>query len=116
MQDGSSSKPEFHVTYKARDEALRIMDRLDWAPYGLRVGVVGGGCNGYSYKMEWTGDAKDGDHVFVNGRLKVIIDPKSMALLEGTTLRWGESLMEYGFQLDNPNVKKSCGCGSSFDV
>jgi iron-sulfur cluster assembly accessory protein len=82
---------------------------------GLRVKVVGGGCSGLSYKMDLD-IPRDGDRVFERDEAKVIVDRKSFLYLRGTELDYSESLMDSGFKLQNPNVKRSCGCGSSFSV
>ena len=82
---------------------------------GLRVKVVGGGCSGLSYKMDLD-IARQGDRVFEREGAKVIVDRKSFLYLNGTELHYEESLMESGFNLKNPNVKRECGCGASFSV
>lgn len=82
---------------------------------GLRVKVVGGGCSGLSYKMDLD-VPRQGDRVFERDGAKVIVDRKSFLYLNGTELHYEESLMESGFNLKNPNVKRECGCGASFSV
>jgi iron-sulfur cluster assembly protein len=82
---------------------------------GLRVKVVGGGCSGLSYKMDLDVQ-RDGDRVFERDSAKVLVDRKSFIYLRGTELDYADGLMDSGFKLQNPNVKRSCGCGSSFSV
>jgi iron-sulfur cluster assembly protein len=82
---------------------------------GLRVKVVGGGCSGLSYKMDLDMQ-RDGDRVFERDSAKVLVDRKSFIYLRGTELDYADGLMDSGFKLQNPNVKRSCGCGSSFSV
>ncbi|MBI3304297.1 MAG: iron-sulfur cluster assembly accessory protein, partial [Deltaproteobacteria bacterium] len=82
---------------------------------GLRIKVVGGGCSGLSYKMDFD-TPREGDRVFERGAAKVLVDRKSFLYLRGTELEYAESLMESGFNLRNPNVKRTCGCGHSFSV
>ena len=82
---------------------------------GLRVKVVGGGCSGLTYKMDLD-LPRDGDKIFEHGGAKLIVDRKSFLYLNGTELEYKDELMSAGFQLQNPNVKRSCGCGSSFIV
>ena len=94
-------------------EDLTLQDEREEC--GLRVKVVGGGCSGLSYKMDLD-FPRDGDRVFERERAKVIVDRKSFIYLRGTELDFSETLMDAGFQLTNPNVKRSCGCGSSFSV
>ena len=82
---------------------------------GLRVKVVGGGCSGLTYKMDLDVD-RPGDKVFGEDDAKVIVDRKSFLYLNGTELDFNEGLMNAGFNLRNPNVKRTCGCGASFTV
>jgi iron-sulfur cluster assembly protein len=82
---------------------------------GLRVKVVGGGCSGLTYKMDLD-SAREGDKVFEHAGAKLVVDRKSFLYLNGTILDYSEELMSSGFNLQNPNVKRSCGCGSSFVV
>lgn len=82
---------------------------------GLRVKVVGGGCSGLTYKMD-IDQQRDGDKVFEHAGAKMLVDRKSFLYLKGTELDFSDDLMSSGFVLQNPNVKRTCGCGSSFVV
>ena len=82
---------------------------------GLRVKVVGGGCSGLTYKMDLD-QVRDGDKVFEHAGAKLVVDRKSFLYLNGTVLDYQDELMSSGFNLQNPNVKRTCGCGSSFGV
>ena len=82
---------------------------------GLRVKVVGGGCSGLTSKMD-VDTPRDGDKIFERDGAKVVVDRKSFLYLNGTVLDYQDGLMSSGFNLQNPNVKRSCGCGSSFVV
>ncbi len=82
---------------------------------GLRVKVVGGGCSGLQYKMDLDAE-RPGDKVFGDDDAKLLVDRKSFLYLNGTELDYSEGLMQSGFNLHNPNVKRSCGCGASFTV
>jgi iron-sulfur cluster assembly protein len=82
---------------------------------GLRVKVVGGGCSGLQYKMDLDME-RPGDKVFGDDDAKIIVDRKSFLYLNGTELDYHEGLMQSGFNLHNPNVKRTCGCGASFTV
>lgn len=82
---------------------------------GLRVKVVGGGCSGLSYKMDLD-QTRDGDRVFERDGARIIVDRKSYLYLNGTELDYADDLMQSGFNLQNPNVKRTCGCGASFGV
>ena len=81
---------------------------------GLRVGVRTSGCSGMAYKLEFADDVKPEDHQFESHGVKVLVDPKSLLYLSGTTLEYEETLMRQGFVFQNPNAARSCGCGSSF--
>ena len=82
---------------------------------GLRVKVVGGGCSGLQYRMDMD-DPRPGDKVFERDGAKVVVDRKSFLYLNGTELDFSDGLMNTGFTLHNPNVKRTCGCGASFSV
>jgi iron-sulfur cluster assembly protein len=81
----------------------------------LRVKVVGGGCSGLQYKVDFD-TPKATDKVFEKDGAKVLVDMKSLLYLGGTELDYKDELMQSGFIFQNPNVKKSCGCGASFTV
>nr|WP_050727542.1 iron-sulfur cluster assembly accessory protein [Vulgatibacter incomptus] len=83
---------------------------------GLRIRVRGGGCTGLTYDMEFADGAREKDRVFEEHGVRIFVDPKSYIFLIGTTLTYQSGLLESGFKLENPNVKKSCGCGESFSV
>ncbi len=94
-------------------------DSKDPKEYGLKVSVVKDGCSGNSYTMDLGSlkDAKEnGDKVFIHNNAIVIIDKLSYLFVIGSQLDYHESLLASGFQLGNPNVKRSCSCGSSFAV
>ena len=82
---------------------------------GLRVKVVGGGCSGLQYKVDFD-VPKETDKVFEKDGAKVLVDMKSLLYLTGTELDYKDELMQSGFVFQNPNVKKACGCGASFTV
>ena len=81
---------------------------------GMRLGVIGGGCSGLSYKFKLEQQAKPTDSVYEHGGIKVFVDPKSHQYLDGMTLDYTESLMENAFVFVNPNAKRHCSCGKSF--
>jgi iron-sulfur cluster assembly protein len=84
---------------------------------GLRVGVKAGGCSGFSYVFGWENAPGEGDQVFEapNGA-RVFVDPRSLRLLDGTTLDYDTALISKGFIFNNPNATGTCGCGTSFSV
>ena len=82
---------------------------------GLRVGVRGGGCSGFQYALALD-EQKNEDHVFDTGGIRVLVDPASLTYVDGSTVDYTENFMGSGFEVSNPNVVASCGCGSSFRV
>ncbi len=82
---------------------------------GLRVGVRGGGCSGFQYALALDNKRED-DHVFDFEGIRLIVDSASMRYVDGSTVDYTESLMGAGFEVNNPNVVASCGCGSSFRI
>ncbi len=86
----------------------------DFADHGVRVMVIGGGCAGFTYDMDFESEAKEDDEVGEQHGLKVFVDPMSLCYLEGTVVDYIESLDFSGFHFDNPSATRTCGCGSSF--
>jgi len=84
----------------------------DW----LRVAISGGGCNGLSYKLRFTGVPKRGDILVRSAGVAVVVDPKTALYLKGTTVDFSDKLIGGGFKFANPNAKASCSCGESFSV
>jgi iron-sulfur cluster assembly protein len=103
------------ITEIAAAKIRELVAASDKPTAGLRVKVVGGGCSGLQYKMDLDVE-KEGDKVFATDKSKIIVDRKSFLYLNGTELDYMDSLMDAGFKLRNPNVKRTCGCGASFSV
>jgi iron-sulfur cluster assembly protein len=103
------------MTDQAAAKIQRLAAEKGLTDAGLRVKVVGGGCSGLTYKMDLD-QVRQGDKVFEHGGAKLVVDRKSFLYLNGTILDYQDGLMSSGFHLQNPNVKRSCGCGSSFVV
>jgi len=82
----------------------------------LRVSVVGGGCSGLSYKMDFETETQEGDQIFEHNGVKVACDMKSFLYLCGTELDFSDGLNGKGFNFINPNATRTCGCGESFAV
>ncbi len=102
------------------DSATKVRDFLgaqgsDVDTAGLRVGVRGGGCSGFQYQLAFD-QQRDGDVVFTDHGMKILVDAQSLAYVDGSTIEYVESLQGAGFQVVNPNVVAACGCGSSFRV
>ncbi len=93
-----------------------IMATQDPLPAGLRIGVVGGGCSGFQYSMSFENQAGMMDKVLNFEGLKVFIDATSAMYLNGCVVDYVETLEAAGFKFENPTVKSTCGCGSSFSV
>jgi len=104
------------LTPNAVAKVKEIMAQQDPAPAGLRIGVVGGGCSGFSYSMNFENAAGMMDKVYNFDDLKVFVDATSLMYLNGCVVDYVETLEAAGFKFENPNVKSTCGCGSSFNV
>src|ERR1700747_3084336 len=104
------------VTPVATTKVKEIMTQQDPAPAALRVAVVGGGCSGFSYHMAFETQENPTDNVYEFGGLKVYIDQMSEMYLDGVQIDYIETIEGAGFKFNNPNVKSTCGCGSSFSV
>jgi len=83
---------------------------------GVRLGVKTTGCSGLAYKLEYVDELATEDVVFEAHGLKILIDPKSLAYLDGTELDFVREGLNEGFKFNNPNVAATCGCGESFSV
>ncbi len=104
------------LTETAITKVKEIIAQQDPHPVGLRIGVVGGGCSGFSYQMQFEEKTSPMDKVMEFDGVKVFVDQMSLMYLDGTEVDYVESLEGAGFKFGNPNVKSTCGCGSSFSV
>ena len=107
------------VSEKAKAKVQSLMTDAGIAndpSYFLRVSVVGGGCSGLSYKLDFDNESKPTDQVFENNGVKVVTDLKSFLYLVNTTLDFSDGLNGKGFYFSNPNASRTCGCGESFAV
>jgi iron-sulfur cluster assembly accessory protein len=104
------------LTDNAVNKVREIMATQDPLPAGLRIGVVGGGCSGFQYSMSFENQAGMMDKVFDFNGLKVFVDATSAMYLNGCVVDYLETLEAAGFKFENPQVKSTCGCGSSFSV
>jgi len=104
------------LTPTALTKVREIMAQQNPVPAGLRIGVVGGGCSGFSYSMSFENNAGMMDKTFNFDGLKVYVDATSIMYLNGCVVDYVETMEGAGFKFENPNVKSTCGCGSSFSV
>ena len=104
------------LTSAAIDKVREIMATQDPIPAGLRIGVVGGGCSGFQYSMSFENAAGMMDKKLNFDGLQVFVDATSAMYLNGCNVDYVETLEAAGFKFENPQVKSTCGCGSSFSV
>src|SRR6185437_16312991 len=112
----TTPKGPVSLTPTAVSKVKEIMAQQSPLPAGLRIGVVGGGCSGFSYSMSFENAPGMMDKVYTFDDLKVFVDATSVMYLNGCTVDYVETLEAAGFKFENPNVKSTCGCGSSFNV
>lgn len=118
MEAQVSERPALQValTPKAVVKAKEALKKRGTPEAMLRLGVRGGGCSGFSYAIEFADAQGPRDQVFEFDGLRVVVDPKSLVFLNGTTLDYEVKLMQHGFKFVNPNEQTGCGCGESFGV
>jgi iron-sulfur cluster assembly protein len=107
------------VSDKAKEKVKRLMEEspiADKSDLFLRVSVIGGGCSGLSYKMDFDNQKKPMDQEFEDNGIKVVTDLKSFLYLVNTTLDFSEGLNGKGFYFNNPNSSRTCACGEIFAV
>ena len=106
------------LTEKAASEVKKIHYRAKAFPKNtvLRVGVQGGGCSGFSYSLGFDTSTSERDRVIEAHGVRMVVDKKFDPYLDGTVVDYYDGLEKRGFVFNNPNVVKSCGCGSSFQV
>jgi iron-sulfur cluster insertion protein len=109
------SEPQISLTENAARRVASIAERQH-KPAILRLAVDGGGCAGFTYKFELTGQADAGDTVTETDGVKLVVDPVSLELVKGSAVDFVEDLGGAAFRVTNPNAQSGCGCGSSFSV
>src|SRR3954465_15077581 len=104
------------LTERAVGKVREILDSQDPKPAGLRIAVVGGGCSGFSYSMAFENSPGLLDKTYKFEHLHEFVDQPSLLYLDGAEVDYVESLEGSGFKFNNPHVKSTCGCGSSFSA
>ena len=104
------------VTDSAKKQALHLMKDDEKEGLFIRVGVLGGGCSGLMYQLDFDNEEKEGDKFFEDNDVRVAVDKKSYLYLIGTTLDFSGGLNGKGFVFKNPNADRTCGCGESFSI
>ena len=106
------------VSETAKSKVLQLMqeDGFDPSKDYVRVGVKSGGCSGLSYDLKFDKSQIDGDKLFEDNGVKIVVDTKSFLYLIGTTLEYSGGLNGAGFVFNNPNANRTCGCGESFSL
>ncbi len=106
-----------YISEKAKEKIMQLRKESELSDdYFLRVGVVGGGCSGLSYKLDFDNETQPNDQVFEDNDVKLVTDLKSFLYLCDTTLEFSDGLNGKGFHFSNPNASRTCGCGESFAV
>ncbi len=103
------------LTENARDEILRIIQENKLSQQtGLRLGIKGGGCAGFTYVFDFDDNPDEFDEVFESLGVRIFVDKKSLLYIDGTVVDFNTSLMDRGFKFNNPKANAACGCGTSF--
>lgn len=110
----ASTAAPIQLTAKAVEMVKKALEEEGHPNHGLRVAVRGGGCSGLEYALDFAESARMGDSVFEFDGLRVFIDMASAQYLQGTEIDYVTGLQGAGFKFNNPNAKRTCGCGSSF--
>ena len=103
------------LTERAADHVSRFIEKRGKG-VGIRLGVRTTGCSGLAYKLEYVDEAEPEDVIFEAHGVKVLVDPKSLAYIDGTELDFVREGLNEGFRFNNPNERDRCGCGESFRV
>jgi iron-sulfur cluster assembly accessory protein len=105
------------ITDNAAAQINKMLAKRGLGETALRIAVKAGGCSGFEYTFGWEQSARTADLVVEGPRgAKVLVDPRSLRLLDGTVLDYDTSLLSKGFVVNNPHAKSTCGCGASFSI
>lgn len=108
--------PEITITERAAAKVREIADAESLQGQGLRLRVIGGGCSGFTYDLYFEDKPTELDERFASNGVELYVDPLSFQYLQNTEIDYVEEAHASGFKFNNPNVKGTCGCGSSFSV
>ncbi|HKA33905.1 MAG TPA: iron-sulfur cluster assembly accessory protein [Candidatus Binatia bacterium] len=111
-----AEQPVVNLTDQAVRQVKAILTRENIPDHGLRVAVTSGGCSGFSYGLDFETQERPGDIVVACDGVKIYVDSGSAPYLNGTVIDYVSGLQESGFKFNNPNVKGTCGCGTSFST
>ena len=104
------------LTEKAVEKVRNLQKQETKEGYALRLRVVGGGCSGYTYSLDFEEKPVEEDVTFEDHGVKIVVDPKSLSMIDNCQVDWADGMTGAGFTIQNPNSKGSCGCGHSFTV
>jgi iron-sulfur cluster assembly protein len=107
-------KPLVTLTDSAAAKIKSMMEKEGKQGYGLRFGVLTGGCAGLSYQMSFQKNAYDNDHVVDDNGIRIFVNDESVQFIQGIQIDYVDTLKESGFKYHNPKAKSTCGCGTSF--
>jgi len=101
------------LTDKAASRVKQMLEKENKKDYGLRIGITMGGCSGYMYDISFEKSPKGNDTVIEDKGVKIFMNQESIVFMKGSTVDYKDALQGAGFKIDNPNVKRTCGCGHS---
>jgi iron-sulfur cluster assembly protein len=106
------------VSETAKNKVQSLMKDDGFDPFDdyVRVGVKSGGCSGLSYELKFDKISQEQDKIFKHNDIKILVDKKSLLYVMGTTLEYSGGLNGKGFEFNNPNANRTCGCGESFSL
>ena len=117
MTEVETLQPEIKISEKAASEIKKVMgENKIPETAGLRLGVKGGGCSGFTYVLGFDENASGTDKVFDANGVRIFVDERSLPYLCGVLLDYQDGLSGKGFTFDNPNATRTCGCGHSFNA
>ena len=116
MDDKKIHSDEISVTKNAAKRINAILTGEDKTNHSLRISVIGGGCSGMSYNLTFDDKINEFDKIYKSNGVKIICDVKSWFYVKGTEVDFSNDLLSGGFQLNNPNANRTCGCGTSFSA